>query len=211
MKKDKKPFAFTAREELFTVQLDRPCVVTGYTEGNKFGSFYKPIPVKKGDTFKHVEGIPHGITLNGVFVPRRARPAKDMVWKVAWVAKKLRVAVFLERDRIYSRRKKKWTNKYGRPYWTACDLRSYNVGCDKDAVTAIKNLILQCQATNLCAEEEKAKGHGVIRWRCLLKPEEVKEMERKAHKTGFILDGVEVPPLPKKWQEGLKKLKAARK
>lgn len=204
----KKLHGFTARNEPFKIQIKTPSAVTGYTEGEKYASFYRPIPVKEGDVFKVAPG---GIILNGTFVPRAARPLRKMTWKVSWVAKRLRVAVFKERDRLWSRKLGKFTNKFGKPYWTACDLRSYHVGCDKDAVQAIKNLILQCQATNLGAEEERAKGNSVIRWRCLLPKNEAAEMERKAKKTGFILDGVEVPPLPQKWQDGLKKLRAARK
>lgn len=200
----KKPFSFTASGKPFTVQLDTPCVVSGYTEGNKYASFYRPIPVKKGDTFKSVPG---GILLNGAFLKRSSRPLKEITWKVSWVAKRLRVAVFKERDRIWNRRAKKPTNKFGKPYWTACDLRSYHVGCADTVQEAVRNLIRQAQATNLLAEEEKVQGHRVIRWRRLLEPKEVREMEVKARKTGFILDGVEVPPFPKSWLKGLEKFK----
>ena len=136
-----------------------------------------------------------------------ARPLKEITWKVSWVANRLRVAVFQDRDRIWNRKTKKPTKRFGKPYWTACDLRSYHIGCADTVVEAVKRLIEQCQVTNLGAEEEKAKGHGVTRWRCLLEPKEVKEMEAKAKKTGFILDGVKVPPFPKAWEAGLKRLR----
>lgn len=204
----KKPHGFTARNEPFKVQIKIPSAVTGYTEGEKYASYYRPIPVKEGDVFKVAPG---GIILNCTFVPRAARPLRKMTWKVSWVAKRLRMAVFQERDRLWSKKTGKFTKKLGKLYWTACDLRSYHVGCADSVDQAIKNLILQCQATNLGAEEERAKGNSVIRWRCLLPKNEVAEMEEKARKTGFILDGVEVPPLPAKWQKGLEKLRAARK
>lgn len=203
MSNKSEPFAFTASEKPFTVQLDRPCIVTGWVEGDMAASFYRPIPVKKGDEFHWLNG---GLILNGEFIQRRHRKPKKMVWKVSWVASRLRVAVFKDRDRVYSRRLKRFTKKFGRWYWTACDLRSYHIGCDEKLETAIKNLIWQCQATNLCAAEEEAKGHQVIRWRCLLPKNEREEMERKAKKNGFILDGVEVPPLPSHWQRGLDRL-----
>jgi hypothetical protein len=200
----KKPHGFMATEKSFTVHLDKPCLVSGYTQGDKSASFYRPFPVKKGDVFKVAPG---GLTVNGVFHAVRARKLKVMQWKVSWVAKRLRVAVFKDQDRIWNRRTKKPTNRFGKPYWTACDIRSYHIGCAETAEQAIKNLIWQCQATNLCAQEEEAKGHTVIRWRCLLPKNEAREMEIKAKKTGFILDGVEVPPLPAHWQRGLDRLK----
>lgn len=196
--------SFSASEKPFTIELDQPCTVHGYREGDKYASFYNPVPVKKGDVFKRV---PHGILLNGKLVLRRARPLREMEPHVSWVAKRLRVAVFLERDQIYDQKNKKWTKRYGKPYWNAIDLRSYHIGCHEDLATAIKYLLQQCQATNLCAEEYRAKGKKVVRWRCLLKKEEIAEMEGKAKKTGFILDGVEVPPLPEKWVRGLEELR----
>lgn len=200
-----KPHTFCAREKPFTIELDKPCTINGIWDGDLRASFYNPIPVKKGDTFKMASG---GVLLNGKFVPRRSRPLKKMTYQVSWVAKRLRVALFLEKDQIYDRKKKKFTKRYGKPYWCAMDLRSYHIGCHENLATAIKNLFMQCQATNLCAAEEKAKGFKVVRWRCLLKPEEIKECEEKARKTGFILEGVEMPPMPKKWLDGLKKLRA---
>ena len=204
----KKPYAFTATAKPFTVQIEMPSAISGYTVGNRHASFYKHIPLKKGDTFRLAKD---GVLLNGVLVERAARPPKEIVWKVSWVANRLRVAVFQDRDRIWSRRLKKFTKKFDKPYWTACDLRSYHIGCADTITEAVKNLIRQAQATNLCAEEEKAKGHSVIRWRCLLEPKEMKEMETKAKKTGFILDAVEVPPFPKAWEAGLKKLRKAKR
>jgi len=119
----------------------------------------------------------------------------------------MRVAVFLDRDRAWSKRLKRFTKKLGRPYWSAIDLRSYHVGCGKEIPEAVKNLMMQVQATNLLAEEKKAQGYRVIRWRCLLHPKEVADYEARARATGFILDDVLTPPLPEKWQKDLEKLK----
>lgn len=205
MSRTKKPYAFMATKKPFTVQLSQPCVVTGYVDGKgKSAGYYRHFPVKKGDTFKAVSG---GLMVNEVFHAVRARQLKVMTYKVSWVPKRLRVAVFLDRDRIWKRRPWRPTKKFGKPYWTACDLRGDHIGCDRDLAQAIKNLILQCHATNFCAAEEEANGHPVIRWRCLLPRKEVKEMEKKARKTGFILDGIEVPPLPAHWQRSLDKLR----
>lgn len=197
--------AFSAAEKPFTLTLESACV-SAYSIGDKSAAFYRPIPIKKGDTFS---AAPRGILLNGKLLERKARPLKKIVYKVSWVASRMRVAVFQERDRIWNKRTRKPTKRFGKPYWTACDLRSYHVGCADTIPQAIRNLIRQVQATNLIAEEERLKGHRVIRWRCLLDPKEAKEFEAKAKKTGFILDGVETPPLPKEWQAGL--LKLARK
>lgn len=202
----KRPYGFTAAEKSFTVQLDMPCMISGYRKGDSYASFYRPIPVKKGDTFRAVDGK---VVVNGAVVDRVSRPLKKIIWKVSWVAKRLRIAVFQDRDPIWDKRTRKPTKKLGKPHWTACDLRSYHIGCGKTVTEAVNELILHCQADNLSAEEERVKGNSVIRWRCLLPPNEVKEMEAKAKKTGFVLDGVEVPPIPKKWQEGLKRLRKA--
>lgn len=201
----KKPYSFYATEKPFRIVLDTPCIVSGYSVGNRSASFYKPIPVQKGDTFKTAPG---GILLNDKFLGRRARPLKKIVWRISWVASRLRIAVFQDRDRIWNRRTRKPTRKHGKPYWTACDLRSYHIGCADTVEEAVKRLFEQIHATNFSAEEERAKGYKVIRWRCLLTPKEIKEMEIKAMKTGFILDDVKTPPFPTSWQKALRKLKA---
>ena len=203
--KKTKPYLFYADKKPFKVQLDIKCQINGYRVGDKSAPLYNSIPVKKGDVFRYVAG--KGIMVNEKIIPRKARPLKEVVTMVSWVSKRLRVAVFSDRDRIWNRKTKKYTKKLGKLYWVACDLRSYHVGCGKDVVEAVKALILQCQATNLIAEEEKAEGKKVIRWYCLLDSKELKEMERQAKKTGFILDGVEVPPLPKAWQRSLDRLR----
>lgn len=208
MKTKKKPYGFGAGEKAFTVQLDSPCVLSGYSVGEKYACFRQPIPVKKGDTFQVVKGK---VVLNGKIVERAATRLKRRACKISWVANKLRVVVFQERDRLWSKKRKCFTKKMGDLYWVAYDVRSYHIGTGKTPVEAVNGLILQCQATNLMAEEEKATGGKVIRWRCLLPPNEVKEAERKAKKTGFILDGVTLPPWPKKWQQGLERLKKSGK
>jgi hypothetical protein len=200
----KKPHSFSAGEKAFTVQLDYPCVLSGYSVGDKYACFRRPIPVKKGDTFQVVKGK---VVLNGKIVERAATPLKKRACKISWVANRLRVVVFQERDRHWSKKLKRFTKKLGDLYWVAYDVRSYHVGTGKTPVEAVNALILQCQATNIMADEEKVMGNQVIRWRCLLPPNEVKEAEAKARKTGFILDGVVLPPYPLKWQRGLEKLR----
>lgn len=204
MKTKKEPFSFSAREELFTVKLDRECVLSGFSVGDKYACFRRPIPVKMGDTFQVVNGQ---VILNGKPVDRAATPLKRRTVKVSWVANKLRVVVFQERDRLWSKKLGRFTKKLGDLYWVAYDVRSYHIGTGKTPVEALNRLIMQCQATNLIAEEEKATGGKVIRWRCLLPKNEIQQAEAKARKTGFILDGVILPPMPKKWQEGLERLR----
>jgi hypothetical protein len=94
---------------------------------------------------------------------------------------------------MYDHKKKKFLNKWGKPYWVACDVRSYQIGCADTLVEALHELIESCVATNRLAEEEREKYKKVIRWRCLLTKNEVEEMEGKARRKGIILDGVEVP------------------
>lgn len=202
-----KPHTFTATSKPFTVKLGIQCLVTGYTvPGDRGASFYRPIPVKKGDTFKSAPG--KGIILNGKLVERKARKLKKMVYRVSWVASRLRVVAFKTRARLWDRKKGRPTKKFGKPYWVAYDVRSYCIGTDALLQKAINNLLIHCQYTNLMAAEFRAKGHRVIRWRCLLTKAEIKKFEKLARKDGFILEGVEVPPFPKKWVDALKKLKA---
>lgn len=204
MKKKREPYSFAAGEKLFTVSLDMPCVLSGFSVGEKYAAFRRPVPVKKGDTFQVVDGK---VVLNGQVLDRAATKLKRRPMLIAWVAKKLRVVVFQERDRVWSKKLKRFTKKLGDLYWVAYDVRSYQIGTGKTSHEAVNALIRQCHGTNLMAEEEKITGRKVVRWRCLLPPNEVKEAEKKARKTGFILDGVTLPPLPKQWQQGLERLR----
>jgi len=190
-----KPFEFVAQDKPFRVVPDfkRGAVVTGYTTGREheyFFRFTRPVPVKRGDVFRAAPG--RGLVLNGTLIERTIRPPKGKTpILISWVAKKLRVAVFQERDPIWNPGGKNH-GKPGKPHWTACDVRSYHVGCADSPVEAIRNLLEQCSVTNLIAEEERAKGRRVVRWRCLLPKKEASEMEARARKNGLILDGVEV-------------------
>jgi hypothetical protein len=195
MKTDQKikPYEFWATRKPFLVEIDlkQGMAVKGIWKDDYLFRFTKPVSVKKGDVIKEAKD---GLMLNGTFVPRRIIPPKGKTTpKVAWVAKQLRVAIFPERDRLYNHKNKKFLNKWGKPYWVACDVRSYQIGCADTLVEALRDLIESCVETNKLAEEEKAKYKKVIRWRCLLTKTEVKEMERKARRKGIILDGVEVP------------------
>jgi hypothetical protein len=192
-----KPWAFTAQyNKPFKVRIDlkRGMCVNGIVKGREFEYFLRftrPVPVKKGDVFKAAK---NGIILNGKLVPRNIiQPKGKTVPKISWIAKRLRVAIFPERDRTYDHKKKKFLNKWGAPYWVAYDLRSYQLGCGETVVEAMRNLLEMCVIVNQEAERAKRKG-GVIRdHRSLLTKDEIEEMEQKARKKGIILDGVEVP------------------
>lgn len=197
---------FAATKKLFTVKIDCASVISGRSNKaeNRYATFYRPIPVKKGDQFKAAEG---GVILNGEFVPRRARPYRKTVYKIPWVAKRMRVAIFQERDKIWNPRKKKFSRKFGKPYWVACDLKSYNLGTADTVVDAIKIMFELCNLHDFAAWEERQKGRRVIRYRVPLPKRELKDFERKAKKTGFILDGVEPPPFPRKWAKKIWRIK----
>jgi hypothetical protein len=195
MKKDQKikPYEFYARSKPFRIEIDlkQGMVVKGNSTGDYLFRFTVPVPVKEGDLIKAAKS---GLMLNGTLVPRRIIPPKGKITpRVAWVAKQLRVVIFPDRDRMYDHKKKKFLNKWGKPYWVACDVRSYQIGCADTLVEALHELIESCVATNRLAEEEREKYKKVIRWRCLLTKNEVEEMEGKARRKGIILDGVEVP------------------
>lgn len=196
-----------AREKPFTLPYDSTCWLSGWVRGEWITHLYHPIPLKKGDTFRLSKS--GKLLLNGSAVHRSARPPKRIVYQISWVAKRLRVAVFRDRDRIWSHRLKRYLrNKFSEPYWTACDLRSYHIGCADTIVDAVKGMIEMAQFNNRAAEEERSKGNPVRRWRCVLKPKEVREMEAMARKTGFILDGVEVPSFPRRSLSWIEKQKA---
>lgn len=200
MKTDQKikPYSFVARyNKPFKVEIDlkQGMCVDGIAKGREleyFFRFTRPVPVKKGDVFKAAK---NGIILNGKIVPRNIIPPKGRtICNVCWVAKRLCVAIFPERDRLYDYKAKKFLNTWGKPYWTACDLRSYQVGCGDTLIEALRNLIESCVLANQLAEHEKKKRGAVIRGRhALLTKDEIKEMECKARKKGIIIDGVEVP------------------
>ena len=195
MKKDQKikPYVFYARQKPFLIEIDlkQGMVVKGISKGDYLFRFTVPVPVKKGDVIK---GAKNGLILNGTLVPRRIIPPKGKrPLRIQWVAKKLRVAIFPDRDRLYDHKKKKFLNKWGKPYWVACDVRSYQIGCADTSVDALRQLIESCVVTNEFAEEERAKKNKVIRDRMLLPKNEADEMESKARRNGIILDGVEVP------------------
>jgi len=186
----KKPYEFWAKigEKPFKARF--AAVVVAVCDDDQCWRFTKPVDVKDGDVFS--ASPTKELVLNGQPVSRNLRPPKKIVTQVSWVAKKLRVAVFLEdRDPIWTHGKNAHkTGKFSKPYWCAIDTRSYHVGTGESPMEAIKRLVLQVKATEDMADEARTKEkRRVIRWRCLLEPKEVREMERKAMKTGFILDG----------------------
>lgn len=199
-----KPHTFSATRKPFKVQIDfkNGAVVTGYSEERKnriyyYSRFTTPIVVTKGDVF--YMDPKKGFILNGIPVHVNMTPAKKCPVKMAWASNRLRVAVFLERDRVWSKRAKKFTKKMGKPYWVAMDTRSYWLGCGEDVQTALVRLLQQLQFTQLMDKEERQKGVNVIRWHCERQKDvraTLKEAEEKAKKTGFILEGID-------WQESV--------
>lgn len=197
MKEEKKPHTFSGRigEKPFKVQIDLPRghVVTGLSDKNDYWyGFTRPVPVKKGDVFSAAPG--KGLILNGKLVPRNFHPKRKMDVQMGWAPRRLRVAVFQERDRVYSRRLKRFTKRFEKPYWCATDVRGYWIGTGDTVEVAIKRLIDQVQFTELMQKEEEKKGRRVIRWhveRSADVRKDLRQMEAKARKNGFILEGVD--------------------
>jgi len=198
MKPSKKPHTFGARigEKPFKVKINlkQGHIVTGLsdTKNDYYYRFTKPVPVKEGDVFSAAPG--KGLILNGKLVPRSFMPKKRYDIKMGWAPEKLRVAVFNERDRIWSRRTKKFTKQFGKPYWCALDTRGYWIGTGDTVQAALKGLIESVQFTEEMQKEDEKKGRKVIRWHVERTPgtrKELDECEKKARKNGFILDGVE--------------------
>jgi hypothetical protein len=197
-KKKNKPFVFVATKKPFKVQIEPKygTVVTGYSEDRDGVSYYsrftRPVVVKLGDTFH--QDSKKGFMLNGKPHPVNMKPAKKQHIMMGWAPKRLRVAVFLDRDRLWNRKTKKFTKKLGKPYWCAVDTRGYWLGTGDDVQTAVKRLLQQVQFTQLMDKEERQKGVKVIRWHVERGPDvrkDLKEFEEKAKKTGFILEGVD--------------------
>lgn len=192
----KKPFEFAARigakPSKVRIDLKQGHVVTGLTDMDYFYRFTKPVPVKKGDVYKAVCG--KGLILNGELVPRTIiQPKAKMPVKMGWAPRKLRMTVFLDRDRIWKPGTKSH-GKTGKPYWSAVDTRGYWIGCGDTAQQAIARLIWQIRVIDDMHHEEASKGRRVIRWhveRSKGVRKELLEMEAKARKNGFILEGVD--------------------
>lgn len=173
-KETKKPYAFTATKKPFTMGLGEG-QVDSHSDGSYYGRFTKPVLVKKGDCFMW-DGR-RGFTLNGKPCPVKCYPKKKMVYKIAWAAKKIRLAVYPE----------------GR-HWIAADTRSYNVSQGSDALSAIRNLISTLQFEDLMQQKEEKRGHKVVRWHVERTPgtkAEMLKMEERALEHGLLLDGVE--------------------
>lgn len=195
--KDKKPFTFSARigHPPFRVQIKPKygAIVTGLWDDEYSYRFTRSVPVKEGDVFSAAPG--KGLILNGQLVPRTIiKPKQKTTMKMGWAPEKLRIAVFVDRDQQYSRRLKRFTKKFGDPYWCAVDTRGYWLGTGNSPQMALKRLVEQVKVTEDMENEDRKKGHRVIRWHVERRPgirKELLGMEQKARKTGFILDGVE--------------------
>src|SRR3990172_7924139 len=194
----KKPHTFSAAigGKPFKVQIDlkKGMVVTGLSDRKEdyYYRFTKPVPVKEGDVFSAAPG--KGLILNGKLIPRNILKKKRYEIKMGWAPKKLRVAVFSERDEIWDQHTKKPTGRFGEPYWCAMDTRGYWLGTGDTVQVALSRLIDQVKFTELMAKEDEKKGRKVIRWHVERTPRTTKELdecEKKARKNGFILDGVE--------------------
>lgn len=184
MSKKKMPFQFGARVggKPFKVQIDlkQGHIVNGLYDDDYFYRFTRPIPVVKGDSFSAAPG--KGLILNGKLIPRNiVKPKGKTSIKMGWAPEKLRMAVFYEPE------------KNTLP-WVAADTRGYWIGVGRTSHEAIKQLIEMISITDDLEKEERKKGHQVIRWHVERTPgtkKELLDMEEKAKKTGFILDGVE--------------------
>lgn len=194
----KKPFTFVSTTKPFKVEIDlkQGMAVTGYSEDRDgvyyYSGFTRPVVVKKGDVFRH--DLKKGFILNGKPHPVNMRPAKKSGVKMGWAPKRLRVAVFTERDEIWNRKTRKFTGKYGKSYWCAMDTRGYWLGTGENVETAIRRLLEQVQFTQIMDKEERQKGVKVTRWHVERQKDvrgTLREAEEKAKKTGFILEGVD--------------------
>lgn len=117
--------------------------------------------------------------------------AARRIVKCSWAAKRFRMVVFLEKSRLWAPGRKDHGKL--REAWLAADVTSYHVGQGNTPQHAVNSLLHVICGTDLLAWEEEQNGGKVIRWRCLCPKKEIREMEAKARKTGFILDGVEKP------------------
>lgn len=193
----KKPFTFGARigGKPFKVQIKPKfgTIVTGLYDDDYWYRFTRPIVVHEGDIFSAAPG--KGLILNGKLISRKIiKPKEKTTCKMAWAPEKMRIAVFWERDRLWSKRLKRFTKKMGDHYWVAMDTRGYWLGTGKTPQEAMSRLFSTVQFTEQMEEVDRKKGHRVIRWHCERTPgvrEEMVDCEKKARKTGFILDGVE--------------------
>jgi len=196
---NKKPFVFVATigAKPFKVQIDmkQGMVVTGLGDKNDYyHRFTKYVPVKKGDVFEAAPG--RGLILNGQLVECNLRPRKRYPIRIGWVPKRLRLAVFFERDRIWHPGHKDHgkLEPAEKGSWMAADTRGYWVSGGKTPVEAVRNVLFTIKATDLMEREDRQKGRKVIRWhveRTKGTRKELLEMEKAARKTGFILEGVD--------------------
>ena len=168
--------------------------IKGYRIGSRMYRLSYPVYAEKGA--KVVVHPKKGVEVNGVFFKRKVRAWKPKGCVIGWVPKRLKIAVFFERGRLWHPGHK----DHGKDTsgWLAADVRGYNVGQGDDPLDAIRSLLLTCGMNNEMAQQEKRKGLKVTRQMHHLDPEvqkDLREMEEKARKTGIILDGVLVPPM----------------
>lgn len=166
--------------------------IKGYRIGKKLFRLSYPVYADKAVPVMVRPG--KGIEVAGTLFERKARPWTPKGCIIGWVPKRLKIAVFFERGRLWSPGRK----DHGKPTsgWIAADVRGYHVAQGDDALAAIRSLLLTCAFTNEMANEERKKGMKVTRQMLHLQADvkrDMREMEKKAVKTGIILDGIEVP------------------
>lgn len=167
--------------------------IKGYRIGKRMFRLSYPVYADKGIPVIVVPG--KGIEVAGTLTLRKSRPWTPKGCVIGWVPKRLKIAVFLEKGRLWHPGHK----DHGKDTsgWIAADVRGYNVSQGSDPLEAIRSLLLTCGVANEEAREEKRRGKRVTRQMHHLDPEvkkDMKEMEEKARNGGIILDGVLVPP-----------------
>jgi hypothetical protein len=132
-----------------------------------------------------------GLSVNGKLLNVKAKPWVCREIKTGWVPKRLRLAVFFETGRLWSPGKPDHGKRTSG--WLAADLRGYHMGQGDTPAEAIRSLLLTIwmeeDDTDAEARREE-KRH--TRWHVERGAEgELAEMEAKARKNGFILEGVD--------------------
>lgn len=185
----KEPYHFFASRKPFKVRL-KEAALTGYSDKGMAYRFRRHIPLKEGDVFFF--SPKEGIVLDKKPIHVSTYPGKKLVYKIGWVPKRIKLAVFQTTGRLWAPGTKEHNKKTSG--WLAADLRGYNVGQGENPPAAVKSLILTLKAEDEMEAYERKRGHQVIRWRVHRTPgtaKEMREMEKKARKTGFVLDGVD--------------------
>lgn len=118
---------------------------------------------------------------------------KKAAYVIARVAKKIRIALFVERSRLWAPKTKEHGKKCAG--WIAADLTSYHVAQGESMPDALHSLFETLHFTEVHVQDLRKKGHKVVRERLERRgADHIREMEKKAR---FILEDVD-------WREALK-------